>query len=1594
MTDDSQSCNTPLHTAASRGDSDEVRELLKTKQYEVNVRNSHNQTSLHLACANGHLDTVWTLANDFGADIGAIDNDGNTPLLFAAKNKHVQIIIMLLLLSMCGRHLFNGDYLSYYFSRSQMDSHHVKVFEDVLFEYYNDSEAVEKTMHLISKFFVDYIQFKDYKDDGFIALFVAASLGLKDLINRLVTQNKVDLNIKGFHGLSVLHGACFGGHILLMENLISEHLTDLSVKDTQGNSVLHYAALKGTPYACDGGHIELIDKLVLEHGLNPADKNNDGNTPLHVAAVKGHVETVRHLISKHSADVDCTNNQNSTPLMQAALNGCVHVLDMLIKEFNSSCHVRDDDGCTLLHYACGGGHIELIDKLVLEYGLNPADKDNDGNTPLHFAVIEGHVETVRHLISKHSADVDCTNNYNTTPLMLAALNGRVHVLDMLIKEFNNSCHVRGCNGYTLLHCACDGGHIELIDKLVLEYGLDLADKDNDGNTPLHFAAIKGHVETVRHLISKHSADIDCTDNYNNTPLMLAVWTGRVHVLDMLIKEFNSSCHVRGDNGYTLLHYACGGGHIELIDKLVLEYGLNPADKDNDGNTPLHVAAIAGRVETVRHLISKHSADVDCTNNQNNTPLMGAARKGRVHVLDMLIKEFNSSCHVQDDDGYTLLHCACDGGHIELIDKLVLEYGLNPADKDNDGNTPLHIAASIKGHVETVRHLISKHSADVDCTNNQNSTPLMRAALNGCVHVLDMLIKEFNSSCHVRGYNGYTLLHYACDGGHIELIDKLVLEYGLDLADKDNDGNTPLHVAAIKGHVETVRLLITQHKIDINITNNVYSTPLCLAAEGGHEIVIHAFSKEFKCSPHNRGYNGQTLLHYAFQNGHVELLYKLVAQYKVDPTIRDNDGNTPLHLLCPTPHTEDMLRTILCKYQYWTVFQVNNKGNTPLHTATLYGQAHCARLLLQKYEAPLFVRNTDGKTALDLAKLQRKQEIVTIYENHTSKLQLTYEQLDELAKQEFTGEKNLTRIFVVGHPGAGKSTLVETIKKEGFFSYFSTSTVAPHTAGIIPSTYDSSYYGRMILYDFAGDSEYYSSHAAIMESINTSKGSNIYLIVCDLSKGEEAAATKYSYWLSFLSYNIKQFSNMIILPVGSHADVINKTSVEQVLRVLDSVSQKFCSSSKIDGFQIEQSVSLDSRKRGTVVNDIKELTKKFSNLVSLSPETSTLLGLLKKDFEHVPACKVSLLISHIEDTGIPLPLNSSSLYTLIRELHDLGLLMMIEREGDSIENHIIILKISTFTSNVHKKLFSESAKADLTEHIDQLKFSVGIIPESLLERVLPEYITKESLLQLQYCHEIENLYVEEDHTLSQLTSEPVPTDSATKEKSHLFFPALCDLKLDDIQWPKSEGDKITLGWYAKCDGDRFDFFPTRFLHVLIVHLSHNFALKQILPTRHRLSTTALIAEVHAANPSCHVWSTGLHWLMKNGVEVFVDMPKEADSKELVVLARSDVRNQAKCSETLHQVIQKVVEAKMEFCASIVPTVYLLDPSNLKDEPFTNALSSSKYALSDIEEALAEGTEEVADKDRQCFCTPIKEWISPTRWAISYWSKFHTHIYTRN
>jgi ankyrin repeat protein len=46
---------------------------------------SQGLTALHAACANNHTDTVRAMIEEFGADISITDNDGMSPLHWAAQ---------------------------------------------------------------------------------------------------------------------------------------------------------------------------------------------------------------------------------------------------------------------------------------------------------------------------------------------------------------------------------------------------------------------------------------------------------------------------------------------------------------------------------------------------------------------------------------------------------------------------------------------------------------------------------------------------------------------------------------------------------------------------------------------------------------------------------------------------------------------------------------------------------------------------------------------------------------------------------------------------------------------------------------------------------------------------------------------------------------------------------------------------------------------------------------------------------------------------------------------------------------------------------------------------------------------------------------------------------------------------------------------------------------------------------------------------------------------------------------------------------------------------------------------------------------------
>ena len=226
---------------------------------------------------------------------------------------------------------------------------------------------------------------------------------------------------------------------------------------------------------------------------------------------------------------------------------------------------------------------------------------------------------------------------------------------------------------------------------------------------------------------------------------------------------------------------------------------------------------------------------------------------------------------------------------------------------------------------------------------------------------------------------------------------------------------------------------------------------------------------------------------------------------------------------------------------------------------------------------------------------------------------------------------LYRVFVVGNTGAGKSSFIEALKRESFLDSFKkVSAVPPHTAGIVPSIHTSKYYGRVLFYDFAGDAEYYSSHAAILENLASSrKGDHMFLLVIDMR--EEMAEIKkiFHYWLSFIQHQRFRGQKPRLVVVGSHLDVL---LTQDIAKAKGKEFQMFYDSIDTEAVQTTGLFMLDCCKPKS--KQMEEFQNVMSRIASGSPRLKLslpaiiLLGLLEKRFQLCPCLFYSgLNISH-------------------------------------------------------------------------------------------------------------------------------------------------------------------------------------------------------------------------------------------------------------------------------------------------------------------------------------------------------------------------------
>ena len=207
------------------------------------------------------------------------------------------------------------------------------------------------------------------------------------------------------------------------------------------------------------------------------------------------------------------------------------------------------------------------------------------------------------------------------------------------------------------------------------------------------------------------------------------------------------------------------------------------------------------------------------------------------------------------------------------------------------------------------------------------------------------------------------------------------------------------------------------------------------------------------------------------------------------------ARTPLHYACTNGHLN--IAQYLIREEHCNPSCESNDGDTPLHNACIFNHAHIVQYLLSTGRVNPLTKNKYGDTALSIA--SNKYDIIELFEPF------------EECRTAFPVH-TFTKLILTGDSGAGKTTITELIVRLASSTAVEcVDDVQRLTAGIVPHHIQSEQLGNFVVYDFAGQQEYYSSHAVL----HSSNGSNS-LMISYLLLAMDNAVSPYLFLVSGLT----------------------------------------------------------------------------------------------------------------------------------------------------------------------------------------------------------------------------------------------------------------------------------------------------------------------------------------------------------------------------------------------------------------------------------------------------------------------------------------------
>ena len=833
---------------------------------------------------------------------------------------------------------------------------------------------------------------------------------------------------------------------------------------------------------------------------------------------------------------------------------------------------------------------------------------------------------------------------------------------------------------------------------------------------------------------------------------------------------------------SLLHLAAHHGWMDIIIDLITKYKCDTNCKDDDGRTPLHYAARNNHLEVVRYFINEQHCDPMTRDYNGETPLHYACCQGHLSIAQYLISEAHCNPSSENNDGDTPLHIACEQGVFKINEYLISEAHCNPSCENKKGETPLHLACCY-GHTQIVQYLLSTSKLD-SLANKYGKSPMYKVKVSE-------LSNDFWSSDQLP------LLNLAAHHGWMDIVIDLITKYKCDTNCKDSRGHTPLHYAAMNNHLEVVRYFINEQHCDLMTRDNNGSTPLHLACRYGHLNIAQYLISKAHCNPSCEDKGGNTSLHYGCGYGHLNIAQYLISEAHCNPSCENNNGNTSLHIACRYGHlniAQYLISEAHCNPS------LNNDGDTPLHLACRYGHTHIAQYLLSTGRVDPLAKNKYGNTPVDYAsRHDNSYDLLKLFQSFPQ------------CKRDFPVH-TYTKHVLTGYSGAGKTTISQLIlllanKASGFFSWLSSGRVTDvefPTAGIIPLHVKSKVnkLGNMVIYDFAGQQEYYSSHAAVLERIMRNSAA-IFACIVDLSQCMDKISESIHYWISFIenACSSAQGSSHIII-VGSHADLVKSSQeLKEKSSLVESIAESRVKQLTYGGF-----VSMDCRlsKTKQARHFLSLLSTSQQVILSSQPNMSLFCHVLYA-FLHTKLRKTGCTLQELtsaltlEKDFSP---DSTVLTELLTSLSDKGLILFVQNQEHPQSSWVVVEKEALLRA-VNGTLFAP----ENFKQYRQVASNTGIVPITTLEELFPQYSSEMlvgCLESMEFCHPV-------DPSALQATNLKATSLSPLSGTNHLFFPSLVkEHRPGDLPSPK-------FGWCLGCS-DPHLFFSNRFLHILLLRLA--------------------------------------------------------------------------------------------------------------------------------------------------------------------------------